>query len=214
MEFTTPSSAHFSYAFTLGGYYLQDSVSGNVISPTFTISSTAFLPMQGLTLDLSENGDGADNQYYVDEIRHNITVTDPVSVDPFFTPLFFFDSPDNEDEGTTGMAHREQPSLENPGLAYAGRSVYTTFGLEGVNNDTGFTTRDELLQRALDWGWDNPVASVSISLSAASQYNFAASLTSNISGTTGLLFRWDFGDGTAFSDWSDSSSASYLRQSG
>ena len=206
---TTSSNAHFTYAFTLGGNYLQDSVNGEEISPNFTISSTTNLSMQGLTLDLSDAGDGAANQYYVDEIRHNVSVTDSTSVDPSFTPLFYFASDTNVDEGTTGMAHREQPSLENPGVAYAGRSVYTTFGLEGVNNDTGFTTREQLLQRALNWGWDNPVASVVISKTSPTQFSFTASLTSNISGTTGLSYRWDFGDGTPYSTWSTSSNASH-----
>lgn len=205
----TPSSAPFTYAFTLGGYYLQDSVNSNVISPTFTISSTTYLPMQGLTLDLSEGGDGAANQYYVDEIRHNIAVTDSTSVDPAFTPLFYYEAPSNKDNGTVGMSHREQPSLENPGVAYAGRTVYTTFGLEGVNSDTGFTTREELLQRALDWGWDNPVASVVISMTGASKFSFTANLTSNIPGTSGVSYRWDFGDDTPYSAWSASSSATH-----
>jgi subtilisin family serine protease len=206
---TSPANAHFTYSFTLGGRYLQDSVNNFEISPTFTISSTTYLPMQGLTLDLSENGDGAANQLYVDEIRHNITVTDSLSVDPFFTPLFYFKSDTNVDEGTTGMAHREQPSLENPGVAYAGRSVYTTFGLEGVNNDTGFTTREELLQRALNWGWDNPVASVAKSRTSTSQFSFTASLTSNIPGTSGVSYRWDFGDGTRYSTWSANSNTTH-----
>ncbi len=206
---TVPSNAHFTYAFTLGGNWLQDSVNSETISPTFTISSTAYLPMQGLTLDLSLNGDGAANQYYVDEIRHNVNVTDSQSVDPFFTPVFYFSAPSNVDNGTVGMAHREQPSLENPGVAYAGRSVYTTFGLEGVNNDTGFTTREELLQRALDWGWDNPVASVAMHMTGASQFSFTASLTSNIPETSGVSYRWDFGDGTPYSAWSDNSSTTH-----
>jgi len=203
------ANAHFTYSWTLGGNWLQDSVNSETISPTFTISSTTYLPMQGLTLDLSENGDGAANQYYVDEIRHNVKVTETISIDPSYTPLFYFTAPSNIDNGTVGMAHREQPSLENPGVAYAGRSVYTTFGLEGVNNDTGFTTREELLQRALDWGWDNPVASVAMHMTGASQFSFAASLTSNIPETSGVSYRWDFGDGTPYSTWSASNSATH-----
>jgi hypothetical protein len=107
------------------------------------------------------------------------------------------------------MAHREQPSLEKPGLAYAGRSVYTTFGLEGVNNDTGFTTREELLQRALNWGWDNPVASIVVNTIQGSKYTFNSNLVSNIGGTSGFSYRWDFGDGTPYSDWSSNSSVTH-----
>lgn len=206
---TSPSNAPFTYGFTLGGTYLQDSVNNGEISPAFTISSTNFLPMKGFTLDLSDNGDGAANQYYVDEIRHNVAVTDSQSVDPFFTPLFYFKSDTNVDEGTTGMAHRAQPSLEIPGVSYSGRSVYTTFGLEGVNNDTGFTTREELLQQSLNWGWDNPVATIKINMAGVPQFSFAASLTSNIGGTSGLSYRWDFGDGTPYTDWSSNSTATH-----
>ena len=193
-----PDTAPFTYGYTLGGTYLQDSVNNFVISPTFTISSSGALASQGISLDLSAMGDGAANQYFVDEIASHVKITEPATVDPNYVALFRYPDPTNVDNGTVAMAHRDQPTLENPGLFYAGRSVYTTFGLEGVNNDSGFSTREDLLQRALDWGWDEPEASISATISGTVQATFSASFTSNITGTTALSYRWDFGDGTAF----------------
>jgi subtilisin family serine protease len=197
------SSAPFAYAYTLGGTYLQDSINGVTISPTFVISSTDELPMAGINLDLSEMGDGAANQYYVDEISYHVTITDPTTIDPFFQPIFYHDSLIAVEQGTTGMAHREQPTLERPGVAYDGRSIYTTFGLEGINNNTGYSTREQMLKRALDWGWDNPTASVVITGNVLT-VSLTASLSSNIPGVTGVAYRWDFGDGTSYTSFDPS----------
>jgi hypothetical protein len=46
--------------------------------------------------------------------------------------------------------HLAQPSLEYPGVAYLGRSIYTTFGLEGINDGSGNTSRQTFLGALLD----------------------------------------------------------------
>ncbi len=58
------------------------------------------------------------------------------------------------------MAHRDQPTLERPGTTFKGTGIYFAFGLEGVNNDTGFNTREDLLGSALNWTWDEPEGSI------------------------------------------------------
>lgn len=198
----------FAYYYTLGGTYLQDSINQVTITPTFVISSTDALPMAGINLDLSEAGDGAANQYFVDEISYHVTITDTTTSDPSYQAVFYNDSPIAIQQGTTGIVHREQPTLEWPGVSYFGRSLYTTFGLEGVNDNTGYTTRAQLLQRSLYWAWDNPTASIAMTADTLN-ITVTASLSSNIPGVTGVAYRWDFGDGTSYTSFDASDTATH-----
>ncbi|MBI2953285.1 MAG: S8 family serine peptidase, partial [Chloroflexi bacterium] len=200
------------YWFTLGGWRLRDSVTNNIISPTFEISPTSALPLAGLKFDLGTGGDGADNQRYVDEIRSTLTVTDSNSVDPKYTAVLSYNDPNGS--STVGMAHRQQPTLEAPDIYYRGRSIYATFGLEGVNNDkVGYSTREQLIQRALNWGWDEPGASISTTGTGRTR-TFTANFTSNISGVGAVSYRWDFGDGTPYEGPSASPMTSHSYTSG
>lgn len=208
VELGSPGAGEFFYSFTLGGVFLSDMVNNGVISPTFTIQSTGAAPMQGLTIDLSANGDGSDDQIYVDEIASKILITDTTTSDPNYTAIFEFPDPSNIDSGTVGMVHRQQPTLEKPGISYLGRSVYTTFGLEGVNNDTGFSTREQLLQRALEWASDEPEVTITPTYTGMT-VSFKATFASNITGVTGVSYRWDFGDGTAYTTPSASDTVSH-----
>ena len=56
--------------------------------------------------------------------------------------------------------HRHQPNLEVPGIDYMGRSIYTTFGLEGVNNGLDGISREDLLQAFFNWAMDEPTVSI------------------------------------------------------
>jgi subtilisin family serine protease len=196
----------FAYDFTIGGAWLQDSVSGEVIAPSFMLTDTGELPMAGIVVNLSETdgGDGADNQYYVDEIEAQRYITTSGEANMAYVPLLHHrNSATNEEQGVVAMAHREQPTLERPGVAYAGRSVYMAFGLEGVNNPIPGTatmelasTREELLQRALDWAWDEPM--VTLAGVGEATITFTATLASNVAGVEGVSYRWDFGDGSPY----------------
>ena len=137
--------------------------------------------------------DGAGNQAFIDEIMAR-----PFrEADPGYRPLFRYPGPANLEDGVVAMAHRDQPTLERPGISYLGRSVYTTFGLEGVNSD-GVTNREELLGALLNWAMDEPeVAIEDVTTPNASNLTvLEATVTSNVPGTTGASYRWDFGDGT------------------
>jgi subtilisin family serine protease len=148
-------------------------------------------------------GDGAGNQAYMDEMdRAPFTVSPemPEELLPYM-PLFRYPGPEAIDIGLVGMGHRDQPTLERPGVTYLGRSIYTTFGLEGVNNGVeNRTTREELLQLFFSWAMDEPVVTIAnITTENASQLTtFEATVSSNLDDITGVQFRWDFGDGSDF----------------
>jgi subtilisin family serine protease len=157
------------------------------------------------------------NQRYVDEIDnhyHNGN-EDPTGMDNLDSiPLLKYQGPFNLYGGTVALGHREQPSLENPGVTYNGRSVYASFGLEGMSNDFSPTlgvtptTRSELLGAFLDWSWSQPPTTVTISdtvemsstlyiFDATAAYGVQAS-SSNGAAPVPVQYRWDFGDGSPY----------------
>ncbi len=149
---------------------------------------------------------GAGNQAFIDEI----SPMPFLDADPGYLPLFRYPGTMNIEDGVVAMAHRDQPSLERPGVSYLGRSVYTTFGLEGVN-DGGVTSREELLGALLDWAADEPEVTIEdVSTPNASNLTTVeATVTSNIAGTTGVAYRWGFGDGTEIVDTGESAIAGH-----
>ena len=203
----------FFYNFVLGGGYLQDSVTAAAL-PSLPVVPLAGAPeaFDGVSLDLSGAGDGAANQAFIDEIETTPSV-EPDSPDYLYpyAALLRYPGPNNVEDGTVAMAHRDQPSLERPGISYLGRSVYTSFGLEGVNNDTGMTTREELVQAFLNWAMDEPTVVISdvTTANASDLTMFEATLDSNIAGTAGVSYRWDFGDGSAYTAAYESNQVSH-----
>jgi len=154
---------------------------------------------------LSPANDGANNQYYIDELAPHAPDPDPNPIEGLvypYAPLFTYPGPYNLEDGVVAIAHRDQPSLEYPGVDYYGRSIYAGFGLEGVNNTPMSTSRAELLSLFMDWAMDEPTVVIS---DVTGTYSPTTSLTileahvsSNITGTTGVSYRWDFGDGSPY----------------
>lgn len=149
------------------------------------------------------SGDGADNQNYIDEIRADpldaTNPDDPEHLQARVRELMRYPGDNNDEGGVVAIAHRDQPSIERTGVTYRGRSIYTTFGLEGVNNgDPATASREELLQAFLNWGWDEPTVTISDTTvpNASNLTTFAAGMSSNLEGVEGMTYRWDFGDGT------------------
>ncbi len=145
-------------------------------------------------------GDGAGNQNYMDELATKPfkSPDNPEELLPY-TALLRYPGPNNKQDGVLAMAHRAQPILENPGIAYLGRSVFTTFGLEGVNNVSGATSREDLLGLLLRWAADEPTVTISETTIISNNSNlttFMATVSSPVTDTTGSTYRWDFGDGT------------------
>ncbi len=169
-----------------------------------------------------------DNEPYVDEVdnqahdgSHDATTPSDYPGVPFLT----YAGPFNRVDGTVGLLHRDQPSLERPGITYKGRSVYTTFGLEGLSEGANEvqgvvpTSRAGLLGAFLNWGWSEP-GTVVISDTTANNTGGYTSFKANFSGAAGrqvmaaatvqpVQYRWDFGDGSAITQVFDGPNASH-----
>ena len=202
----------FFYSAVMGADYLQDSVTG-FFTPTLQIQPVPAAPLafDGLFIDVGAGGDGAANQFYIDELRPDTQEPDGPDYDYHYSALLKYPGPNNLEDGVVAVTHRDQPSLERPGISYFGRSIYTSFGLEGVNSDTGGTTRDELLEDFFYWAMDEPTVVISdvTTSNASSLSTFEATLDSNILGTEGVTYRWDFGDGTPYTPAYESNLASH-----
>ncbi len=81
---------------------------------------------------------------------------------------------------------------------FNGNAFYFAFGLEGVNNDTGFNTREDLLGAALHWAWDTATASIEAKPMPNGQVSYFTAEMDSTFGGDGVTYRWDFGDGTPF----------------
>ncbi len=186
-------TAPFFYDFTLGAEFLQDSVSGGfVYTDTYqSIIGLSDTPFSDVKLDISARGDGAGNQAYVDEIKK-----------PSHLPsMFKYAMPGPQEDGVVATGRRDEPTLEYPCKYFNGRSLYYTFGLEGVNSDTGFSTREDLLYQSLAWLLDE--ATVSITVTAQTTDTVMTYFEPVMESTFGegpYTYRWDFGDGTPFTE--------------
>jgi subtilisin family serine protease len=212
---TSSNSASFFYSSVLGGSYLQDSVTGfnlPVLPVTADVNGPAAL--QGVMVNLNGvTGDGAHNQAYIDELSPAPNLDpNPIGDHYNYTPLLQYAGPNNLDRGTVAIAHRDQPNLEVPGTDYLGRSIYTTFGLEGVNNGLDGISRSDLLKAFFDWAVDVPTASISDTTfaNASNLTMFQATMTSNLAGVVPETYRWDFGDGSAFTPAFESADVSHV----
>lgn len=220
---TNPSTTTHFYHYILGGNWLQDSVSGGTAAawPVVPIDN-APEAFGDLLVELGGVGDSAGNQSYVDEIAPAPMASyfvDIPGAEVSWMPLFKYTGLSNVDAGTVAMAHRDQPTLERPGISYLGRSIYTTFGLEGVSDGDGIysgSTRAELLEELLSWALDETTVAISAGTTQNDSLltSFTATVTSMIYGGEGtgtlpldedaVSYRWDFGDGTEIADSMDS----------
>ncbi len=184
-----PSSFFYTYIF--GSYPLTNSVTGNGL-PVLPIIACESAPyaFQDIFLDLSDRGDGAANNFYIDE--YSFVSTNKI------TSVLKYPGPSAKDKGIVLKTLKNQPTLENPGRPSPATAVFSGFGLEGINNNTGVTTREELMQRLFDWAWDEPRAFIE-DLTDANEMamsQFVAGFSSNIDSAEPVYFRWDMGDGT------------------
>ncbi len=210
--------------------FVTDSLTvAGVVTPSLTITQVGQMLADGTYINVhtTVNPSGAiraqiepnflGNQRFVDEIdnRFHEGNQDPTGMDALHsTPLLKYQGPYNLYDGTVAMGYRQQPSLESPGTIYSGRSVYATFGLEGMSNDFSATldftptTRSELLGTFLGWAWSQPATTVAISdtalvssttylFDATAAYGIQASSVSAVSPAP-AQYRWDFGDGSSY----------------
>ena len=138
----------------------------------------------------------AGNQRSIDEI--GLLDADPRLVDDVTLPILRAVSTGADAGGVVGLARSAEPTLENSSRAFPYRATFLSFGLEGIRDDTGVTTRKELLQSLLYWHVDRPVVTVSGSTTISDPSElarFSASATTNTPASW-VRYRWDFGDGT------------------
>ena len=196
-----------NFALTFGEGVVQNSLyPGNPPVPSMTGDNVFSSYLMNTYYDISPNGDGAGNQTSVDEIRAAlypdmdalpILVSSPVTN----TALW----------GQLGTRMSSEPTIERvKGAAWTHlgyRTEFLSFGLEGVNNNTGFNTREDLLDRLFGFLDDE----VSLTITSPSMVTAApwtpvtatvSAATSVVTTTTGFVneiqyYRWDFGDGTS-----------------
>ncbi len=145
---------------------------------------------QGMLLDLGPSGDGANNQEYVDEVT---AYGGDYGSEVFLRSLM----PGATKGGGVGLLRHLEYTLESPntlsGPDY--RAVYLAFGLEGINNTSGYTSRKDFMKALLNFLLDE----VSVTLTGAGAPNDVATLKAEVTssvGATGVRYRWDFGDGS------------------
>lgn len=151
-------------------------------------------------------GDGAGNQWFIDEISGNPWGSDPSAdfweINQYF-PIARYPGGAILQDGTVAVGHRDGPTLERPGTAFKGRTVYAAFGLEGVNNIPGFTSREDLMDLFLDFLMEKPMATIShtAEISTSEMSMFQINFTSNITDSYLWSARMDWGDGSDFTTW-------------
>jgi hypothetical protein len=181
---------------------LSDSVFGYAEpSQPSIVGSAEYSPfLKDMVLDISFAGDGAGNQYQVDEVDWlNF-------IDNDNEPLFQVPNTvtGTVESGYVATRSSYEPTLErvdDPNIAWpvSWRIAYLAFGLEGVNNDTGYATREDLVDALFSW-LDDEISVTFDQTSYFSQKPFAfVTLDATMLSTEGadaVYYRWDFGDGS------------------
>jgi len=86
----------------------------------------------------------------------------------------------------------DEPSLTHV-AKYRGRGVTFSFGFEGINSNTGHASRQQVLQRVLQWFDDKPSARISPLYARTGQ---AVRLTASLKGTKAhaVAYNWQVGN--------------------
>ncbi|MBN1877607.1 MAG: S8 family serine peptidase [Anaerolineae bacterium] len=199
------------YNYFLGADYVQDNVfSGTLSTASRQVAGLSFA--QGITLDLSMGqtlvmyGQGAGNQGYVDEILvHGESSPDKRAVPA--TPIMQAKSGDHKADGYVALARSAEPTLEDPQKLTDSRTVYLSFGFEGINNPAaptlvGVTPRDMFMRKLLKYLTVEPTAMLS---DVGAYTSETATIVVEVDfvdplgmGGSAVEYRWDFGDGSAF----------------
>jgi subtilisin family serine protease len=148
-------------------------------------------------------GDGASNQWWIDELSP--------SLGGGVWPILRYPGGNLVADGTVALALRQNPTLENPGIANLGRGVFAGFGLEGMNNPPpssarlrgNGTSREDLLGTFLNYIMDEPTATISVTaqITTSQIAIFQINRSSNITDALGWGARWDWGDGSEYTNW-------------
>ncbi|NLG50230.1 MAG: S8 family serine peptidase, partial [Chloroflexi bacterium] len=143
--------ANFYHAY-LGAHWLQGNVfrgGANNNWPPSGEAAIVGLPgafLADMQFDIGRTGDGADNQNSVDEIAPG-GLPDGSDAD-LVQPLLVAIHANPQEAGYVAVAKADEPTLEDGTASLPYRTLYYSFGLEGVN---GSASRQALLGRSLSW---------------------------------------------------------------
>ncbi|MBN2390068.1 MAG: S8 family serine peptidase [Anaerolineae bacterium] len=190
-------------AIVFGAGYAEDDVfEGEAVPQPSAAGVVPFL--DGKEVDFSAGGDGAGNMVTVDALAlytgGDVSNIPLFAVPSTFTPMF--------GEDFMGSAMSSDPTLERVAdpvgsgwWRIAHRTTFCSFGLEAVNNDTGYYTRTALLGDMFDYVNDTLTVAFDETAYASEgttmMVDFAATMASSVGGEA-LRYRWDFGDGSVY----------------
>ncbi len=154
-------------------------------------------------IDFSTKGDGAADNVAVNNtaVGSLVGVTD---LDPFTANDSFYgtsygeaalrttDVAHDDGSGDVAVVNSDEPSLKHT-AKLKGRSVLFSFGFEGINDNTGYATREQVLRRIFQWFGDTPTAQViHTSYAAHRSVNLRATLKSG-AGVKAVQYAWEVG---------------------
>ena len=145
--------------------------------------------LAGMALHLGPVGDGASNQSSIDEIASG-GVPDGSDLDLVHPVLLTLEAIPLE-AGYVGVAKSDEPTLEDETVSIPYRSVYYSFGFEGINNALGTTSRSQFLKRTIDWLLDQ--ASVTLGDEIVSSVNTLTQIGCQAKSSLGaenVSYRW------------------------
>lgn len=187
-----------------GMEYSADNAFGSTAIPQPSAVGVAPF-LDGVMIDFNPvTGDGAGNMITVDSLDV------PNYSDVSNTPLFVVPNtfPDTQGIGYLGSAQSSDLTLERDADEVASgwwklafRTTFCSFGLEAVNDNTGYYTRTALLGDLFNYVNDE----VTVAFDAASYavdasftpVVFTATMASTV-GANAFRYRWDFGDGSEY----------------
>jgi len=170
-------------------------------------------PMKHLKIDLSPGADGAGNQ-------SSIELTTPMPDNDTYqaadTMIRLFVRIDDDVDGgkqAISFGRASEPSLKEERQEYRYRSLSMGFGLEGVNSNTGFATRQQVAAAA--WAWlSDTITFGPLTVTPKKGQVVLAATPASSAGAEFTKFRWDFGDGTAGQGTVEPSAQHQYKQAG
>ncbi|MBN2390756.1 MAG: S8 family serine peptidase [Anaerolineae bacterium] len=200
------------YESFLGAEWLQDDVfAGTPATDTHQLQGQGFASSLNLDISIATTllPDGAGNQAYVDEIKvPDVGEGQPEPV-VMPEPIFQATSGAHIANGYTGLATSSDASLETP-MTYADwRTVYLSFGFEGINNPAAdqtivFDSRATTMMHLLSFLFTQPAVELPDVVAPAGTITLEATAGFASGDTTELVqYRWDFGDNSPIQTTTD-----------
>lgn len=91
------------------------------------------------------------------------------------------------------IANSDEPSFSKK-TTYPGRSMFFSFAFDGINDNTGYSTRAQVLQRVMQWLTDQPTARVDPTPYRAGQKVRLHALLSASTGVHAVRYLWQVGN--------------------